>query len=249
MNKSQMKQLRSCLKAELGSTIFSSEYKITQVFGLEHVEPTTGSYKYGKEQIDWSYKPVPKVLKLWVKSCLGDPNGFQGDHLDVVVTIDHGKGHSRITCNFITRTQSENGVWKEDECACTIGNAWCKKDNAVIIENTFGVLLNADLKLIASCVSIVGGVTKFGANADAEKTIPINLFMAGDILLYNMVIGKEGYSTWWCCHCKLSKNDWQQAGHERGEPWMIELLTEHAQQIENGEINMKDIREVCGVRA
>jgi hypothetical protein len=40
--------------------------------------------------------------------------------------------------------------------------------------------------------------------------IPINLFMAGDILFYNMVIGKEGFSTWWCCFCKLFKNDWQQ---------------------------------------
>jgi hypothetical protein len=42
MNKSQMKQPCSCLKAELGSTILSLEYKTTQVLGLEHVEPTTG---------------------------------------------------------------------------------------------------------------------------------------------------------------------------------------------------------------
>jgi hypothetical protein len=115
MNKSQMKQLRSCLKVELGSTIFSLEYKITQVLGLEHVELTTGSYKYGKEPIDWSYKPVPKVLELWVKSHLGGPNSFQGvqgDHLD----------HSWITCNFLTHTQSKNRVWKEDEYVCTIGN-------------------------------------------------------------------------------------------------------------------------------
>jgi hypothetical protein len=109
-------------------------------------------------------------------------------------------------------------------------------------------LLNDDLKLIPSCISIVGGVAEFGANVAAEKTIPINLFMAGDILFYNMVIGKEGYSTWWCCHCKLFKTEWQEAGHVRGEPWTIELLKEHAQRIEDGEINMKDIREVCGVR-
>jgi hypothetical protein len=72
MNKSQMRQLRSCLKAEVGSSIFCSEFKVTQVLGIEHVEPTTGSYKYGKERIDWSYKPVPKVLELWVKSRLGN---------------------------------------------------------------------------------------------------------------------------------------------------------------------------------
>ncbi len=50
MNKSQMRQLRGCLKAELGSTVFSSEFKITHVLGVEHVEPTTGTYKHGKEK-------------------------------------------------------------------------------------------------------------------------------------------------------------------------------------------------------
>jgi hypothetical protein len=43
------------------------DYKIIQVLGLEHVLPTTGSYKYGKEKIDWSYKPVKEVLELWLK--------------------------------------------------------------------------------------------------------------------------------------------------------------------------------------
>jgi hypothetical protein len=43
MNKSQMKQLRSCLKSELGSSVFSTEYKVNQVLGLEHIEPTSGT--------------------------------------------------------------------------------------------------------------------------------------------------------------------------------------------------------------
>jgi hypothetical protein len=126
MNKSQMRQLRSCLKAELGLSIFSTEYKVQEVLGLEHVEPRTGSYKYGKEKIDWSYKPVHEVLELWLKSRTRCPNGFQCDHLDIVVRIDHGKGHSRIACNFITRRQVETGEgWLEDEHAFTIGNAHC----------------------------------------------------------------------------------------------------------------------------
>jgi hypothetical protein len=249
MNKSQMKQLRSCLKAELGSSVFSTEYKIEQVLGLEHVQPQTDTYKYGKENIDWSYKPVQDVLELWLKSKNADPNGFQCDHLDIVVTIDHGKGHSRITCNFITRTRSpENGEWKEEEYACTIGNARCRKDNAKILMNTFGTLLNDGLKTLPSSISIVEGQAEFGVNELAQKSIPINLFMAGDILFYNMVIGKEGMSGWWCSYCKLFKNDWQPLGHERGELWTIQALTEHAERIANEEINTKDIQEVCGVR-
>jgi hypothetical protein len=68
--------------------------------------------------------------------------------------------------------------------------------------------------------------------------IPISLFMAGDILFYNMVIGEEGFSILWCCYCTVFKNDWQQAGHDCGEPWTIEMLTEQAQKIENQEIGM-----------
>jgi hypothetical protein len=168
--------------------------------------------------------------------------------LDIVVTIDHGKGHSRVTANFITRTRSETGEWTENEYAITIGNARCRKDNSDIVTNTFGTLLNDDLKTLPSVISIVDGTAEFGANPAALKNVPINLFMAGDILFYNMAIGKEGMSGWWCSYCKLFKHDWQQVGHERGELWTIELLAEHAARIENGEINRKDVQAVCGVR-
>jgi hypothetical protein len=129
--------------------VFCSEYKIIQVLCLEQVLPTTGSYKYGKEKIDWSYKPVKEVLELWLKSksqMIEGANGFLGNHLDIVVTIDHGKGRSQIMCNFITCTRSpENGEWQEEEYACMIGNACCWKDNAEVTMNTFGTLLNDKL--------------------------------------------------------------------------------------------------------
>jgi hypothetical protein len=128
MKKSQIRQLCSCLKARLGSAVFCSEYKITQVLGLDldHIVLTTGSYKYGKEKIDWPYKPVKEVLELWLKSksqMIEGANGFLGNHLDIVVTIDHGKGRSQIM----------------------IGNACCWKDNAEVTMNTFGTLLNDKL--------------------------------------------------------------------------------------------------------
>jgi hypothetical protein len=158
-----------------------------QLIGLEHIEPNTGSYKYGKENIEWSYKPIKQVLKLWLKSRTEAPNGFECNHLDIVVTLDHGKGHSRVTCNFITPCQStESGEWEEEKYACTLGNARCKKDNTRIIMNTFGMMLNADLKTLPTGISSIEGLAEFGANPVATKNIPINLFMAGDI-----------YSTTW----------------------------------------------------
>jgi hypothetical protein len=79
--------------------------------------------------------------------------------------------------------------------------------------------------------SIINGQpAKFWANGAAQKSMPINQFMAGDILFYNMVIGKEGISGWWCSQCKLFKTAWQHAGHEGGEPWTIKSLKEGARE-------------------
>jgi hypothetical protein len=110
MKKSQIRQLGSCLKAGLGLAVFCLEYKNTQVLILQHIALTTGSFK---EKIDWSYGLVKEVFELWLKSksrMIEGANGFLGNHLDIVVTIDHGMGRSQIMCNFITCTRSpENG--------------------------------------------------------------------------------------------------------------------------------------------
>jgi hypothetical protein len=110
------------LKSELGSSVFSTKYKVNQVLGFEHIEPTSGTYKYGKDNIDWLYKPGKQVLELWLKS---SEKPF--DYLGIVGTINHGKGHSCVTCNFITRTPGNPGneEWQEEKNAYTIGNALC----------------------------------------------------------------------------------------------------------------------------
>jgi hypothetical protein len=106
------------------------------------------------------------------------------------------------------------------------------------------------MKITASwkLASILEGQAMFGGHEVAPKMTPIELLMAGDVPLCNVAIGKEGFLTWWCCLCKLLKKDWQRAGHERGEPWTIEKLTEHSQKVEDQEINTKDAHAVCGVK-
>ena len=137
------------------------------------------------------------------------------------VTTDHGKGHSRFARDFMTPTKLESGEWTEDERVCTKGNARCKKDSAEIIRNAFGTSLNDHMKITANWkfVSIVEGQATSGGHEVAPKMKQIELLMAGDTLLCSVAIGKEGFSTWWHCLRKLLKKDWQQAGHERGEPW------------------------------
>jgi hypothetical protein len=98
MNQMQMKSLRRCLRAETGSSIFSTEMKITQTLGLKYVEPTTGVYN----KIPWSYKSTAKVIRLCLVTLFNSPK-FRCDHIDITISIDHGKGHSRATLNVIPR--------------------------------------------------------------------------------------------------------------------------------------------------
>ena len=212
--------------------------------------PQMGSYMYGTEKVEWSYKNVVLVFTLWLKMKLAGPTKFRCDHLDILTSLDHGKGHSRITVTFIARWQIDNGEWNEDEYSYTIGNARCKKDNAEIFKNTFGPHLNNHLKEIraSACVSIIDGNPQLGVSDEAQKTVPVELWMAGDSLFYSLALGKEGYSTWWCSFCRLFKTSWQEAGHLPGEPWTLLGLKEHASKIENGETNVNNVQAVCGVR-
>jgi hypothetical protein len=77
-------------------------------------------------------------------------------------------------------------------------------------------------------------------------SMPINLFMAGNMLFYIVVIGKEGMSGWWYSYCRLFKNDWQKLGQQWSKPWMFKPLNDHAEQIAYQLINIKDICAFCG---
>jgi hypothetical protein len=204
MNQMQMKSLCRCLCAETGSSIFSTEMKITQTLGLEYVKPTTGVYN----KIPWSYKSTAKVIHLCLVTLFKSPK-FRCDHIDITISIDHGKVHSQATLNVIPRWQLEDGSWGEESHVFTLANARCKKDNTNIIRNTFGTLLNTELKQIREwgVVSIMDGEMKWGGGRGdtARQTIPVELFMAGDILFYAIALGKEGFATWWCNWCQLFK--------------------------------------------
>ena len=96
-----MRALGRCLRAELGSALFSTEYQINFVVGLEHIVPQTGAYMYGSERLKWSYNNAREVLILWLKMRLDGTNELRCNDLDISMAIDHGKAHSRITVTFV----------------------------------------------------------------------------------------------------------------------------------------------------
>jgi hypothetical protein len=84
------------------------------------------------------------------------------------------------------------------------------------------------------------------STAPSATTIPIKIFMAGDILFYAIALGTEGFATWWCNWCKLFNPEWQAVVHQVGVPWTMDALQEHATQIENGPVNLNSVHVVCG---
>ena len=56
----------------------------------------------------------------------GQPQQQQGIHkqIDIRINLDHGKGHSIISDNFILRYQddSHGGAWCKDSYSCSLGN-------------------------------------------------------------------------------------------------------------------------------
>ena len=64
INGNQMKILRSCLWTELGSSILAAQHKIYQILNHEYVEPMAKQFKFGGEQITWSYMATKYCLML-----------------------------------------------------------------------------------------------------------------------------------------------------------------------------------------
>eukprot|EP00957_Ditylum_brightwellii_P121367 9255701-Ditylum_brightwellii.AAC.1 len=77
--------------------------------------------------------------------------------------------------------------------------------------------------------------------------IPVELFFASDILLYSMVLGKDGYSTWWCVYCNLFKKKWEKCPHAAGDKWTIQSLTTHGNDVVQGHFSKNDAQGRKGV--
>ena len=109
INGNHMRILQRYLRIELGSSIFATQHKISQIVDLEYVELVTGIFKFGSEHIPWSYKAIEKCLMLWMETRQkrDNYNNYNKAYkqIDICINIDHGKGHSRILANFILRYQ------------------------------------------------------------------------------------------------------------------------------------------------
>ena len=71
-------------------------------------------------------------------------------------------------------------------------------------------------------------------------------FLTGDLAFLATILGKEGFSTAWCCWCDLIKAQWQEDGHELGTLWTYFRLCEQVQNVNDNNLKntkMKGVKE------
>ena len=63
--------------------------------------------------------------------------------------------------------------------------------------------------------------------------------MCGDLAFFAAVLGKVNMSGKWCTWCKLSPSEWRHAGHNCGEKWTIDRMSQLRDKIMRKEIEAK----------
>jgi hypothetical protein len=83
-------------------------------------------------------------------------------------------------------------------------------------------------------------------NPMSESNISIVPIMVGDYKFYLQMLGKEGYDSHWCPHCKLIRTDWQAGCNYVIENWELETIkAQHQSNIATKAegIAMKGVKE------
>ena len=211
--------------------------------GKGYVLGTYGKYIHKPEQ-----SSKPEEIKYWTKD-LGDVmtnelNRFvnsgkiNASNMKQVLCIlggDHGKGAFRATLKVVIRLTDGTEIVSRRRVA----HIDCKKDTGVVIKNTINDKLRDGLKLIVGCsLSIKSNAFTIHPQSSAQTTcarsIPVSVFVTGDLAFYATVLGKEGSSPSWCYLCNLSAAEWKEDRAAQGMAWTVELIKEMVNSEQTG---------------
>jgi hypothetical protein len=151
-----------------------------------------------------------------------------------------------------------------------VGFIECKKDTYDVLASTIAKPINQSLKRIVDAEELVfiegrkddGSYTplvtiEWGAtNAAAAcrlanggkilHSIPVEVFMTGDLAYDLMAQGREGFSTYWCARCQWGWKDWQcLTGAEAakvGKAWTWEAIKAHCKKLKEEEAAHKTVK-------
>ena len=204
---------------------------------------------------------------LDIIQCFKENPGCRIELVDVIVLINHAKGFSRATLVVIVRWKEDN-EWNEKDESFLLASTRCRMENTEVIVNTYRPRLNERMKIIqeSGCVSIFSGILK-DYNDKREEYVIIGLvetkrvetdevirvgvsvetWMAGDLLFFEIDLGKKGTVYHWYTFCYTSSALWKRGGSIEGQPWTLEKLKEHLKILESGDLNKRNADERKGV--
>ncbi len=205
----------------------------------------------------WTKEPVPEFLSSVASLINGySLNIDEIDFIHVAHGGDHGKAKFRFASKVVIRMK--DGTYYDDLFG--LSDVKCKKDHAKILENTiFPKLMegineietsrlvftesgkNEDGKPIYTVdlqakqeQAVAGGNT---GNANDEETMGEKhvvlehvSFLVGDLAFLSVMLGKEGFESYWCNWCNLNKTQWQETGHKDGVQWLFDLTVAQAKK-------------------
>ena len=75
----------------------------------------------------------------------------------------------------------------------------------------------------------------------------VEAWMAGDLLLFAMALGKEGSASHWCTYCDTSSAKRKKEGSIVGQQRTLEKLNIHLERLESDDPNKRNADEQKGV--
>jgi len=266
----QWRKIQQCLKLFMDIPKVSVAEKHLRALGVDHGEIKHGTYYYSdpsnpskvKEEVRyWTKDPVYE----FIQTLEGLINGYslsplEIDYIHIVHGGDHGKNKFRFVSKLIVCMK--NG--KLYSQVFGLADVACRKDHAIILENTcmplimkgidtieasdivFSYASNADDGELVIDLDQSNSLDQSNRHASSFSIKPIS-FLAGDLAFLAVTMGKENYSSSWCNWCRLSKAEWQNKCHVSTDMlWDIHLVNIQADcNIQNG---ITDAR-MMGVRS
>ena len=121
----------------------------------------------------------------------------------------------------------------------SLADVHTKKDSNIVLQNTIMDYMVDGMNIIASgsLVFNADGEVKL-INTDAvaaekevgDVVVDLKCCLTGDLKFLAVMLGKENYEGWWCCFCKMFKDDWQgsKPALTNDDCWTIETLEDQA---------------------
>jgi hypothetical protein len=218
---------------------------------VHSVPPIVGRIEYMDRMLDYWYKDLVVLLTGQIANEHNkQPADFSYTSVDLVIGADHGQGSFRAGVKVIYRKADRSIA---ATAIYGLGEIECGKDTGDLLALAFTPKLNSALtriidyerdangKLVSdgslsiykkamegdvasTFYAILDRTNRLSIHDTLVHTVPIRVFITGDLAFYATVAGKEGMDKAHCHWCKLKSAEWQEYAHARGMIWDLEEM-------------------------